>query len=390
MTEEKFMEFPIEDYKDRYKVSNKGRIWSNRKQYYLNTIISNGNKIFFVNKPGSKNTEQFRVDIIVATSFLGNSDLYLEHIDGDIYNNDVSNLRWISIPEYLKEKYGYAWKMIKGYENYFISSNGRIWTSYNDHLIEQQIVSGYNSVNIGYPNQLFSHVHRLVGIAFLENPNNHPVINHKDGNKFNNNISNLEWVTHSENQLHSINVLNNRPAHNNINEMCDEPIDSIELKSFPNYLITKDGTVYSKFAGRFLNLQINDNGYYRVYFTINKKGSFHYVHRLVAFAYLSDTRKEGYQVNHKNSNRLDNRLENLEWVSASENNKHSKENNPTQYKHLQKKVARLDKDTKKIISIYDGIKSASRETGVNSGSIVKVCKGVRLSAGNFIWKYVTD
>ena len=50
------------------------------------------------------------------------------------------------------------------------------------------------------------YVHRLLGFAFIPNPDAKPMINHKDGNKLNNCISNLEWVTHSENMAHAYSI----------------------------------------------------------------------------------------------------------------------------------------------------------------------------------------
>lgn len=50
-------------------------------------------------------------------------------------------------------------------------------------------------------------VHRLIAQCFLPNPDNKPCVNHKDGNKHNNAVSNLEWCTYSENEKHSYDVL---------------------------------------------------------------------------------------------------------------------------------------------------------------------------------------
>ena len=81
-----------------------------------------------------------------------------------------------------------------------------------------------------------------------------------------------------------------------------------------------------------------------------------------------------------------NNIENLEWVTASENILHACENNPHQ-KRRQKRVAQIDKDTDEIICIHEGIKHSGRITGINSGSIVAVCKNRKLLAGGFKWKY---
>lgn len=72
-------------------------------------------------------------------------------------------------------------------------------------------------------------VHRMVAIAFIPNPEEKEFVNHKDGNKSNNHISNLEWVTKIENELHSVRVLGNKRnisgfKKNWENSVCKKPV----------------------------------------------------------------------------------------------------------------------------------------------------------------------
>ena len=88
------------------------------------------------------------------------------------------------------------------YENYFITEDGRLFNTkkqmkpYRGERYEKVVMK----IN-GKPTMKY--IHRLVAESFIPNPHNKPTVNHKDGDKFNNHISNLEWCTHSENNKHS-------------------------------------------------------------------------------------------------------------------------------------------------------------------------------------------
>lgn len=78
---------------------------------------------------------------------------------------------------------------------------------------KQQVSKGYLKVKLNKNSKSkWFLVHRLVAQAFIPNPENKPQVNHKDGNKFNNCVENLEWNTNSENQLHSYRILKNIPS----------------------------------------------------------------------------------------------------------------------------------------------------------------------------------
>lgn len=100
-------------------------------------------------------------------------------------------------------------KDVKGYEDLFaITKDGKLWSKRTNRFLKQTISkTGYYTVATkiggrGGVTKCFK-IHRLVCEAYNDNPDNKPFVNHKDGNKLNNHISNLEWCTSSENNKHS-------------------------------------------------------------------------------------------------------------------------------------------------------------------------------------------
>lgn len=111
------------------------------------------------------------------------------------------------------------WRDVKGYEGlYQVSNFGRVKSlNYNRKGIKK--IMQAKSGSVYFTICLWSKgvrkvqtVHRLVAEAFIPNPNNLEQINHIDGNKKNNVVSNLEWVTRSENAVHSAYVLGKSPG----------------------------------------------------------------------------------------------------------------------------------------------------------------------------------
>ena len=89
--------------------------------------------------------------------------------------------------------------------DYYVSSLGRVYSEITKTILKPLPTnSGYVRVRIYYNNSsAYKSIHRLVAIAFLQNIDNLSVVNHKDGNKLNNKVSNLEWASYSDNINHA-------------------------------------------------------------------------------------------------------------------------------------------------------------------------------------------
>lgn len=113
-------------------------------------------------------------------------------------------LDWTISSQVLEETL--MWKDIIYNDAYEISDEGIVRRKSNQNVLKGCISSGYRSVKLTFENskQQRFYVHRLVAIHFIENddPQHKTFVNHKDGDKLNNRVENLEWVSPRENNIH--------------------------------------------------------------------------------------------------------------------------------------------------------------------------------------------
>lgn len=115
----------------------------------------------------------------------------------------------IKSEKYIKEKDELEVYLESPLDIYFITNKGRLVNSKTNNVVKSKICShGYERVTLQVNHIKYDrYIHRLLAIAFIENPLDKPHVNHKDGNKSNNDLSNLEWVTEKENSIHATEIL---------------------------------------------------------------------------------------------------------------------------------------------------------------------------------------
>ena len=127
----------------------------------------------------------------------------------------------------------------------------------------------------------------------------------------------------------------------------------------------------------------NGNGYYIVYLMKDRKRNVKYIHRLVAQAFIENPNNYSC-INHKDENKTNNNVNNLEWCTYKYNNNYGNHNLKISKTRLKKSVVQYDMNMN-IIKIWDGINIAMKETKCRH--IVECCKGKIKSSGGYIWRY---
>lgn len=165
----------------------------------------------------------------------------------------------------------------------------------------------------------------------------------------------------------------------------------------PEYIVDSDGYVLSKRYGTPLKYSINPHGYAMINISINGKPKGLSVHKAVAKTFLENDYQDGLQVNHKDGNKLNNCLDNLEWIDGKANMRHAvdilgkcvNDNNGNA-----KGIQAIDKNGNVIYdynSIAECAKELSKENNIDykyiQQSIWRVLKGYRKTYLKLKWIY---
>ena len=286
-------------------------------------------------------------------------------------------------------------------------------------------------------------VHILIAKTFIDNPENKPTVNHINIKRNDNRVINLEWATYSE-QCYKENrkkyttrgkSINQYDLNNTFIKTWEKAMDvENELKinrknilkvlkgerkqtcgfiwkyNIVNTLINGEiwkscplGNDFDKVSTSNLGRikvknnnptygTLSKNGYYDIIVFNNKEKKFKTfrVHRLVCLTFLENPENKPF-VNHKDENRLNNKIENLEWMTNKENVNHSLDlHNRIKENKRSKKVVQIDPKTHKIIKEFCSVSVASKETKINYNSISWCCRGFRgqVYGGGYKWSYL--
>lgn len=267
--------------------------------------------------------------------------------------------------------------------DYDINEQGEIYSHKTKKFLKGTVYNtGYKMVRLttkdgkkGYA------VHRLVAETFIPNPDNLPVVNHIDGNKLNNSVENLEWVTQSENRMHAIETKISKLAKGKREKI--KPIDDFnnywrQYKD-SNYMVSKNGEVYNIKTNIKLKQTPNRSGYIRYTLRINNKNITKQAHILVMETWGNEKILSNQVVNHKDGNKTNNNIENLEIISKSENALYA----CYQLNKMVKPVIQII-DNKEIY--YPSISEAARQLNITDGAIRYALKN-NSKCCNSYWKY---
>jgi hypothetical protein len=245
-----------------------------------------------------------------------------------IEKNDLNNEEWkeINLNKIINEK-------VDSNKKYYVSNLGRFKNSF-ETIMENYKINENGYIRVGIYNRTFA-LHRLVALTFLENPHNKEQVNHIDGNKLNNSVSNLEFVTNQENQIHKFQL---GLGNNFTRKIKQYDLDYNLIKEYKSILSASKELNRSTSTIRGVLLK-------------NRKTAAGYIWR------YSDE-------------------ENLDFSEKIIINK-----------NIGRNVGQYDLNMN-LLKIHNSIAEASRDINIHKNNIWGVINNFRKTSGGFIWKYL--
>lgn len=242
------------------------------------------------------------------------------------------------------------WKTSCHSDRYEVSSLGRVRGPSGKILKPTLLQIGYYSIAFSYKNHVVKrfYIHRLVADTFIGAIDKNMVVNHKNHDKTDNRLVNLEIVSRKDNGKHWAQQHRSQAAGRKRSGFCGRGHKLDDNKSYcnicrnmknsgiefmppndtewqesivPDYLISKDGRLWSNKTSRLIKAGVNKAGYVYANLRINGKTKPFAIHRLVAETFI-DALKKDQVVDHIDGDKTNNNLTNLRITSRSENTTH--------------------------------------------------------------------
>lgn len=213
------------------------------------------------------------------------------------------------------------------YKGYIVYSDGKVYSLKTKRFLKGKIDNvGYQVYALAIGDNISKannrklskmvYAHRLVAQLFLDNPNNYPYVHHKDENKLNNDVSNLEWVSAKQNTYyHNQQKKTKREYKPKYFVSNLEGEEWMIIPDHPNYSVSSMGRIRNNRTNRLLKIDENQK-YSRISFADKKH---YYIHRLVYCVFHNDYDLEGFVIDHIDANPRNNCLDNLQKITQSEN-----------------------------------------------------------------------
>lgn len=406
-----FKKILLDGIETNYSVSDNGEVRNDSSK--RNMTINKGVVQLYIDKKNKR----LSVGKLVAQAFIPKSreeEIYVTHIDGDLNNNKVDNLLWITAQEnsnntwekrrennttgagqkrQLKKRENIVdlthYVLNENEERQVIIDNELTYYSINKlgqvkNLNTKKFLKGTNLHSYIYVNLTVGKkrknraVHQLVAQAFLPNPNNYTIVDHINGDRQDNRVENLRWASALENANNKhLDKTPDKP-HFEAVKFSDEEMQSEKWKEYNGFKVSNLGRVIGK-NNKILKGHKSDCGYISY-------GGEHILGHILVWEAFNGQKQLGMVINHINGNKHDNRLVNLEQVTPKENSrKAATETNAWGFRQ----VGEYD-DKGNLLQIYPNASEAARTIGILPSSMRNSIRREGKCSNGLRYKYIEN